>query len=163
MNIMTDMRRADCAMTLEEIVAFVQTCDVLRMGMSDEGAYHAPYIVPVNFGCVYDDGDGRLTFYVHCANEGRKLTLLRRNPRVCVELDELVAIKHGKEAINTTTLYRSVIGYGDVCFVTDATERVDALTRISRRYGVEGDIHDTPNVCVLRIDVTEISGKQNKG
>jgi len=37
-----------------------------------------PYIVPMNFG--YEMADGALSLYFHCANEGRKINIIKKNP-----------------------------------------------------------------------------------
>ncbi len=51
---------------------------VCRLGLYD-GQY--PYVVPMNFG--YRDG----RIYFHCAAEGRKIDILQKNDRVCIEVD----------------------------------------------------------------------------
>ena len=51
------------------------------------------YIVTMNFGYEWE---GRLpAFYFHCAREGRKLEMMRSNPRVCFELDCGHALRTG--------------------------------------------------------------------
>jgi len=77
------MRRNDRAVdSLTEITSILEDCQVCRLAMCDEDM---PYIVPLNFG--YTLTDGVLTLYFHCAPEGRKVDILRRNPRVCFEMD----------------------------------------------------------------------------
>ena len=60
--------------------------------MTDGGV---PYIVPLNYG--YEYADGELTFYFHSAKEGRKLEILKKNPTVCLELDGRVIPAQIKE------------------------------------------------------------------
>ncbi|HNU36390.1 MAG TPA: pyridoxamine 5'-phosphate oxidase family protein, partial [Methanomassiliicoccales archaeon] len=55
---------------LEEVIRRAEVC---RLAMVDDGK---PYIVPMNFG--YRNG----CLYFHCAKEGRKLDVLRENPKV---------------------------------------------------------------------------------
>ena len=43
------------------------------------------YIVPMNFG--YDFQGETLSLYFHCANEGRKIDILRVSKDVCFEMD----------------------------------------------------------------------------
>ncbi len=51
---------------------------VCRIGMVDNGE---PYIVPVNYG--YADN----TLYIHSAAAGRKIDILKRDSRVCFEIE----------------------------------------------------------------------------
>ena len=78
------MRRNDREITdSREILSIVNECKVIRLAMLDEQGL--PYIIPLNFG--YRFADGVFTFYCHSAREGRKLELLRRDPRVSFEMD----------------------------------------------------------------------------
>ena len=78
------MRRNDREITdSQEILSIVNECKVIRLAMLDEQGL--PYIIPLNFG--YRFADGVFTFYCHSAREGRKLELLRRDPRVSFEMD----------------------------------------------------------------------------
>ena len=77
------MRRKDRLVTdPEQIYDILSRCDVIRLAMNT-GAY--PYVIPLTFGCELKDG--QIVIYFHCAWEGRKLDLLRQDPRVCVEAD----------------------------------------------------------------------------
>lgn len=49
------------------------------VGINDEDGY--PYVVPLNFG--YEIKDEKLFIYTHMAKRGKKLELLRKNPKVC--------------------------------------------------------------------------------
>ena len=70
------MRRKERQVTdMEQICGVINRCKVLRLGLNAPGA---PYIVPMNFGCVLEGGSP--VFYLHCAKEGRKVELLRANP-----------------------------------------------------------------------------------
>lgn len=76
------MRRNDREITdSREILSIVNECKVIRLAMLDEQGL--PYIIPLNFG--YRFADGVFTFYCHSAREGRKLELLRRDPRVSLK------------------------------------------------------------------------------
>ena len=67
------MRRKDREITdLNEIIKIVSECDVLHLGMCDNGV---PYVVPVNFGFTYEDET--FTFYVHGAASGKKIDILK--------------------------------------------------------------------------------------
>ena len=69
------MRRKNRQVTdWKEIKEIVGRCKVARLGMNDDGKV---YVVPMNYGCETEDG-GRLTFYFHCAREGRKMDVLKK-------------------------------------------------------------------------------------
>jgi len=59
-----------------EIRDIIEACKVCRLGFCEEGEV---YIVPVNFG--YDMKGKELTLYIHCAGEGRKIDLIRKNAK----------------------------------------------------------------------------------
>ena len=77
------MRRSDREIKdFDEIIEVINKCDVCRLAIND-GDY--PYIVPMNFG--FNIEDGKVVLYFHCASEGKKLELLRKNNKVAFEMD----------------------------------------------------------------------------
>ncbi|PID57865.1 hypothetical protein CSB45_06515 [candidate division KSB3 bacterium] len=73
------MRRKDKEICdIQQIEAIITASTVCRLGLCLHGR---PYVVPLNFG--YNDR----TIYLHSAQKGKKLDILRQNPRVCVEFD----------------------------------------------------------------------------
>jgi len=78
----------------DEIVEFLRAQRIARLGCHAGGE---TYVVPVIY--AYDDGA-----IVTVTQEGRKVTMLRENPRVCVEVDEYDTDGRGS--------WRSVIAYG---------------------------------------------------
>jgi nitroimidazol reductase NimA-like FMN-containing flavoprotein (pyridoxamine 5'-phosphate oxidase superfamily) len=127
---------------------------VCRLGCDDNGI---PYVVPVSFG--YREG----VIYIHSARDGRKITLLKKNPACCIEVDECLEIVHDKKPCNWGIHYRSVICTGRAHFITDTEEKRDGLNCIMHYYGAES--HHFPekeleSVCVIRIDIAEMTGKK---
>lgn len=103
------MRRHDREITdSREILSIVNDCKVIRLAMLDEQGL--PYIIPLNFG--YRFADGVFTFYCHSAREGRKLELLRRDPRVSFEMDCRGELQSADHACGYGYYYASVIGSG---------------------------------------------------
>ncbi len=138
---------------LEEIIARARVC---RVAMCDDDI---PYMVPMNFG--YREG----RVYLHSAREGKKLDILRRNPRVCFEVDtdhELVRADH---SCGYDMRYRSVIAFGRASLVEDEEERRRGLDAIMEHYGEEGPhLYRERNLsltAVIRIDIEEMTGKAN--
>ena len=80
MNGMT--RREQQATDLTESIETLEKSKVVHIGMSDGDE---PYVVPMNYGYIMEDG--KLTIYLHGANRGRKLDLIRANPKVFYEID----------------------------------------------------------------------------
>ena len=148
------MRRKDREITDPgEIRAILERARVLHLGLNAE---EEPYVVPMHYGFSLEDG--RLTLCVHCAKEGRKLELLRRDGRVFVEID-------AGEALVPAVVY-SVSDGRDAVIVEDEEEKAALLGLLMRtQTGAEHEI--TPAmaaaVCVLRIDVEEFSAKRRKG
>nr|WP_230974367.1 pyridoxamine 5'-phosphate oxidase family protein [Treponema vincentii] len=68
------MRRADREVTdYQQIKSIIEQAKVVHIGMIDNDR---PYVVPMQYGFVF--ADGTLTLYVHCAKEGRKLDILKK-------------------------------------------------------------------------------------
>jgi len=149
------MRRKDLKITSPaEVDAIIKQSNVCRLGLCDGDT---PYVVPLNFG--YEDGK----FYFHSAAAGRKVDLLKANPKVCLEFDmELGLIKHEK-ACNWGFRYRSVIVTGRATVLDTLEEKVQALNVIMKNYSDKDYTFPAKvvgNTFVFVVDAQEISGKQ---
>lgn len=118
-------RREREVLDLNEIRTIIEDCKVCRLGFSEKGEV---YIVPVNFG--YELKEKKLTLYVHCAKEGRKMDLVKKNSRVGVEMDCHHELAEGELACQYSYYYASLIGNGNVRILEDAKEKKKALGRI---------------------------------
>jgi uncharacterized protein len=140
-----------------EILAVMEEALVCRIGLSDDGG---PYIVPMHYGL------GENCLYLHCAPEGRKLEILRRNDRVCFEMDLLREVKRVETGCGCTARFESVIGFGRAVVVTDAAERRRGLDRIMEHYGAKGPFAYTEEnltrTVVLRINIESVTGKRHE-
>lgn len=122
------MRRNDRAITdVVEILSILNDCKVLRLAMVDE---NVPYIVPLNFGYTYENSV--LEFYFHCANEGKKLDIIRNNPNVCFEMDCSHELTTAPQACGYGYNFRSVIGNGRAEIVDDINEKKLALSKLMK-------------------------------
>ena len=120
------LRRQDHAIQLpEEIDALLRRALVARLGVIADGE---PYVVPMNFAW-----DGR-RIVVHGASQGRLISALRQNPRVCVEVDEFVATMPNPVLCKYDTAYASVIAYGRARVLEALAERTEALRELARKY-----------------------------
>lgn len=151
------MRKANQEITdksvLEEILKQAQIC---RLAMIDNGL---PYILPFNFGfhenCIF----------IHSAPVGKKIDLLKENPLVCFEIEQKAEIITDEIACNWSTLYRSVVGYGNVEIVTDFEEKIQGLEIIMKQHGGAGkqdfDPKEVEFIVILKLSISTITGKQS--
>lgn len=151
------MRHAEREITdNDEIDDVIMKAEVCRLAVIDEGE---PYIVPLNFG--YQRG----TFYFHCAREGRKLDILRRNPRVCFELESDVHLIRGEKACQWSSSFRSVIGWGEATILMDEEEVKEGLKVIMDHYAPGAHDFDPRSLsltAVIRVDVERMTCKRSK-
>ena len=149
------MRRKDKELTdSKEIEGIVKKATVCRLGLMDEDE---AYIVPVNFG--YEKN----AIYFHSALEGRKIELIKRNDKVCFEIEADVGIEKNDKS-ECSTKYRSVIGMGRTRILESAEERVRGLKAIMRQCaGGEYSILEEKlnSVLVVEIRIENITGKQS--
>ena len=153
------MRRKDREVAdFHEQLAIIKKCDVCRIALNDEDGF--PYIVPMNFGM--DVQDGQLYFYFHCATEGKKLDLIRKDNRAFFEMDCNHNLVSNAETMSCSMGYESVMGRGTLAFIAE-DEKLDALKILMRQYH-SGDfpinIARIPATTVLRMTVTEMTGKR---
>lgn len=118
-----------------------------------------PYVIPVSFVL---DGDG---LYVHSADHGRKLRVLRANPHVCFEVDADVAVAPAKAPCDVGMRFRSVIGFGKVSFVEDAAEKARVLRLFIEKY-VPRSSREMPDrelakTVVWRVAIERLTGKKS--
>ncbi len=139
-----------------EIGAILSEAQVCRIAMADDTG---PYIVPVCFGT----GPGAL--YIHSAQEGTKITMIRRNPRVCFEVDLCDGLVKGAHACSWGMRYRSVIGFGTAKILDNPEEKKNGLSCIMQHYeGAPCTFTDDEvlSVAVIRIAIESMTGKMSK-
>ncbi len=137
---------------IEDILKQARVC---RLAMADDDF---PYIVPLNFG--YRDD----VIYIHSAQQGRKIDLLKKNPNVCFEVDELSRLKKAKQACDWGVEYKSVIGTGRACFVDNKADKIRALDIIMAQYSdrsFEYTDEALAKTCIIKIMIKEMTGKQS--
>ena len=99
------MRRKDREVTKQsEIAQILDMCKTACIAMDDEGE---PYAVPLSYGYEWKGDD--LILYFHCAKEGKKLEILKRNNRVCFTIfseGELLADTTAAHVLNDPELVK---------------------------------------------------------
>ena len=153
------MRRDDRAVTdTAEIFDILTRCDTISLGLNG-GEY--PYVIPMTFGCSYEDG--KITVFIHCAGEGRKIDILEKDPKVCVEAHLYYKVE--KEGGGITAKYESVIGTGSAERVTGQADKVAAFKVMLAHYNNTGfpvtSCTGLQRAEIFRITLDDVSGKRN--
>jgi hypothetical protein len=155
------MRRTDREVTDRlKIQAIMDACDCCRLGLNDGGM---TYIVPMSFG--WEECSGGYVLYFHCAPEGRKLDILRKDPAVSFEMDTGYRLNPSQTACGYSCAFQSVMGTGMVSFMETAEEKRQGLQRLMEHMTGQRDwnIPDggCQGVCVFRLEVQSISCKEH--
>ncbi len=126
------------------------------LALSNDGN---PYGIPISY--IYSEDK----IYLHCAPEGEKLEYIKKNPSACFCVVGSTIVQPAK----FTTVYESVLAFGDIVVVEDDDEKMKALELLVNKYSpdykeigkkyAKGSFSRT---LVLRIDINRISGKSKK-
>jgi len=138
----------------EEIEGIINKATVCHLGLVDGDE---PYVVPVCFG--YERG----ALYFHSNSRGRKVELIRKNNKICFEMEVDMEVKRAEEACDWAMKYMSVIGMGRACILEKDEEKSHGLRLITKRYA--GDELSFPKseldkTLVVRVDIESVTGKQ---
>lgn len=143
------------------IIELLNTCHVGRFGTIGQDGY--PMVKPLNF--AYRDG----RIYFHSAKEGEKIENIKRDNRVCFEVDLPIAYVKGNEnPCRAEYLFRSVIIKGRAKIVEDREEKILGLKCLMEKYQPAGSYGDFPEeklqiTGIIRIDIEEMTGKEDLG
>ena len=119
------MRRKDRERDLAFAYEVLDSCDWMALSMTDGAG--RPYCVPVQ---GVREGD---CLYFHCARQGRKVELLRRNPRVCVTFVGDDRPFFSDSPASYSTYFQSAIVTGTAAEVTDDREKTAALLALCQK------------------------------
>jgi nitroimidazol reductase NimA-like FMN-containing flavoprotein (pyridoxamine 5'-phosphate oxidase superfamily) len=115
----------------------------------------------MNFG--YTGGNERRIFF-HCAPEGRKLEMIRKNNYTCFEMDFAHKVIKGRKACDFTMKYRSVIGYGYISEIDGLQEKMKGLDCIMSHYSNDKiftyNQETLEKTTVLCLEISQITGKK---
>ena len=141
----------------ERILQILDTAKVLHLGLAvnDE-----PYVVPLNYGYIMEEG--KLVLYLHSAQRGKKLDMLRANPNVFFEMDCDRMPFDGKLPCQYGMVYSSIMGRGVAHIVEDVEEKKRAMTILMKtQTGKDFEFVDrlVSMVAVVRVDVSEYTAK----
>lgn len=142
---------------MEQILSILDESKLLHLGLSDDGQ---PYVVPMNYGYVYQEG--KLTLYLHGATSGYKYEVMEKNPKVSFTMETRVIPFEGDVACQYGTSYFCVMGKGTAAIVEDVEEKKLGMSILMKtQTGKEFHFHDrlVSAVHIIRIDVAEFTAK----
>lgn len=150
------MRRQDKEITDHGLIESILKEElVCRIALSD---WEKPYVIPMIFG--YHNG----YLYLHSANEGKKIDLIRMNNQICFEVESKVEVVTGELPCHWGMKYYSVIGFGKAYFLEEPIEKKKALDIMIRKF-TKGT-QDYPEEMlrqteVIKIVIEEMTGKKS--
>ena len=156
------MRRKDREITdREELHAILTRGRVCHLALIDGSE---PYVVALNYG--FDRETDLPVFYFHSAREGKKIDCIRANPSGCLVVDIGHELVTDESACDWGMKYASVVARGRLEILEDRDEKKKGLDLIMRQYsdrsGFSYDTRVFDMTTVIRMVVTEISGKRNR-
>ena len=141
----------------KQILEIMDKGKVLHLGLAVD---NEPYVVPMNYG--YTQENGKMVIYLHSAVRGKKLDMIRKNPKVFFEIDCDIAPFEGKLPCQYGLVYSSVMGKGVATIVEDVEEKKQAMTVLMKtQTGKDFAFDDklVSIVAVIRIDVEGYTAK----
>ncbi len=121
-----------------------------------------PYIVSLSYG--YDQKKNCL--YFHCANEGLKIEFIKTNPLVCATI-----IKNcGYKTNECNHMYQSIVIRGNLSIIENFEEKKHGFDVLINHLEENPELikqkhlnneKSYTNSYILRLDIEEISGKEN--
>ncbi len=142
-----------------EIRYILDQSKVLHLGLVDGDE---PYVVPMNYGYTMDE-NGDLTLYLHGATQGRKLDLMRKNPKIFFEMECDLEPFAGDVACRYGLAYRSLMGRGLAEILEDPQEKMKALSVLMKtQTGMDFEFNErlVKVVCVIRIRTADYTAKR---
>lgn len=155
---MNGMTRREREVTdINKILEILDKAKVVHLGLVDGDE---AYVVPMNYGYTYEND--KLTLYLHGARRGRKIDLMKQNPKVFFEMDCDIVPFEGEVACKYGITYSSIMGKGRAEILENPGEKMQALTYLMKtQTGKDFEFNEklVSVVAVIRIDVTEFTAK----
>jgi nitroimidazol reductase NimA-like FMN-containing flavoprotein (pyridoxamine 5'-phosphate oxidase superfamily) len=141
----------------KQIIDILNRAKVLHLGLCVD---NEPYVVPMNYG--YTMEGEKLVVYLHSAVRGKKLDMIKVNPKVFFEIDCDVVPFDGVMPCQYGVTYSSIMGRGIAKIVEDVEEKKKAMSVLMKtQTGKDFSFVDrlVSMVAVIRIDVSEYTAK----
>jgi len=148
--------RARAITEKKELVDVIQRSQWCHLAMTNpEGK---PYVLPMNFGFKDD------VIYLHGAQRGKKIDILKKNPGVCINFttDHVLRYQNEQVACSWSMKYRSVLCYGEAEFIVEPEEKIAAFHIVMAQYTQGEFIFNPPairEVNVWKVKVLKITGR----
>ena len=142
---------------INEILKILDKTKIVHIGLVDGDE---PYVVPMNYGYTYKDD--KLTLYLHGATEGKKLDLMRKNPKVFFSMECDIEPFSGQVACQYGTAYSSVMGKGIAYIKEDPQDKMKYLSLFMKtQTGLDFQFNErlVSAVTLIKIDITEFTAK----
>ena len=141
----------------QQIKEILDTAQVVHLGLCVD---NEPYVVPMNYG--YTMEEDKLILYLHSAVRGKKLDMIRTNPKVFFEMDCDRKPFEGNLPCQYGLSYSSLMGRGTASIVEDVEEKKKAMsilmkTQTDKDFSFEDRLVSI--VTVIRIDAAEYTAK----
>jgi uncharacterized protein len=153
------MRRKDREVVgVKEMEKIISRCQVCHVALTDLDGQ--PYALALNFG--YQAGSAP-ALYFHCARQGKKLDLIRANPKAAFIIDRELGLVTGPVACDWGMNYESIMGTGKMTIVSNLEERKRGLNLIMAQYGSTSPTYSPQSLkdtLVLKLTINEMTGKR---
>lgn len=121
------MRRKDREKDAKWALGIFDKAPYITVGMiTPEGL---PYCVPLSLA-----RKDEVTFYFHCASEGKKIDCIKKNPNVFLSGVTKCAPVYEEDKQNFTTHFNSAMCAGKAEIIIDESEKIEALRLICQRF-----------------------------
>lgn len=150
-----EMRRKRQQLPEEDCLAILKKATAGTLALLGDNDY--PYAVPISF--VYDNN----CLFFHSAVAGHKIDAINKHDKASfciIDKDDI----HGDEY---TTYFRSVIAFGKIQIVSDASEKLYATKLLGRKYNpnqeeaLQEEIKKAfSRMVIIRLDIEHLTGKE---
>lgn len=140
-----------------EILKILDKSKIVHIGLVDGDE---PYVVPMNYGYTYENDT--LSLYLHGATEGKKLDLMRVNPKVFFSIECDIEPFSGQVACQYGTSYSSVMGKGIAEILENPQDKMSGLISFMKtQTGIDFEFNErlVSAVSVIKINVTSFTAK----
>lgn len=150
MKLKTAMRRLKKTITdMDYVESIMREAPVGILSLCKD---NEPYAIPVNF--YYAHGK----IYIHCAQEGRKVSYIQANPQVCFSILHPVELSEAEcgGAVN----YESVLCFGTATFSESSS--LEVLSNLGRKYDTCSEITEEQcqKTAMIVMEIDEVSAKK---
>lgn len=156
MTMFREMRRKRQILTQEDCAAVLVRGTAGVLALSGDDGY--PYAVPLSY--IFDGKH----IYFHCAKAGHKLDAIKQNNKASfcvVDQDQIVSEEY-------TTYFRSVIAFGTIRILEDASEKRAAIEKLAVKYAPDDTLEhrrqmidrDWGPLCMLEMTIEHMTGKE---